>query len=449
MQDQGKTEQSLKQQAIAAAVEYYNFKHAPKKDFQPGDRISYGGRIFDEKEIVNLVDSALDFWLTTGKYAEQFEREFAEFLGVKHCSLTNSGSSANLLAFMALTSHKLGDRRIKRGDEVIAVAAAFPTTVAPILQYGAVPVFVDVTLPTYNIDVGRLEAAVSKKTKAVMIAHTLGNPFDLQAVKDFCDRHGLWLIEDNCDALGSKYFIGGEWKYTGTVGNIGTSSFYPPHHMTMGEGGAVYTNSIELKRIVESFRDWGRDCWCPSGKDNTCRHRFTQQFGELPAGYDHKYVYSHLGFNLKVTDMQAAIGCAQLGKLPEFIAARRRNWALLRTGLADLQQVLILPEATANSEPSWFGFLLTVKEQAGFTREQIVNHLETHGVQTRMLFAGNLLKHPCFDELRASGEGYRVVGDLTNTDKITNQTFWIGVYPGMNEAKINYMIEKIREFVIR
>ena len=446
MQDDREYEQQLKQQTIEAAVKYYHVKHAPKKEFQPGDRISYGGRVFDEQEIVNLVDSALDFWLTTGKYAEQFEKEFAAFLGVKYCSLANSGSSANLLAFMALTSHKLGARRINKGDEVITVAAAFPTTVAPIIQYGAVPVFVDVTLPTYNIDVTLLEAALSARTKAVMLAHTLGNPFDLLAVKDFCDQHGLWLVEDNCDALGTRYFMDGEWKYAGTVGDIGTSSFYPPHHMTMGEGGAVYTNSIELKRIVESFRDWGRDCWCPSGKDDTCKHRFTQQFGELPMGYDHKYVYSHLGYNLKVTDMQAAIGCAQMEKLPEFIARRRQNWALLRAGLDDLQQVFVLPEATANSEPSWFGFLLTVKETAGFSREKIVNHLESHGIQTRMLFAGNLLKHPCFDEMRKSGEGYRVVGELTNTDTIMNQTFWIGVYPGMNSAMVDYMVQTIQEF---
>lgn len=447
MQSFTEQEQQLRQQAIAAAVEYYRFKHAPQQEFQPGDRISYGGRVFDEQEIANLVDSALDFWLTTGKYAEQFERDFANFLGVKYSSLTNSGSSANLLAFMALTSHKLGERRIKKGDEVITVAAAFPTTVAPILQYGAVPVFVDVTLPTYNMDVNLLAEALSPKTKAVMIAHTLGNPFDLTAVKSFCDRHGLWLVEDNCDALGSRYFYNGKWKYTGTIGDIGTSSFYPPHHMTMGEGGAVYTNSLELKRIVESFRDWGRDCWCPSGKDDTCKHRFTQQFGELPLGYDHKYVYSHLGYNLKVTDMQAAIGCAQLEKLPQFIAKRRRNWAMLRAGLADLQQALILPEATADSEPSWFGFLLTVQQDAGFTREQIVNHLEAKRIQTRMLFAGNLLKHPCFDEMRQSGVGYRIAGELTNTDIIMNRTFWIGVYPGMSEAMIDYMIATIRRFV--
>jgi len=440
-------EENLKRQAIEAAVKYYEVKHKKEKNFTPGDRISYGGRVFDENEIVNLVDSALDFWLTTGKYAEKFEKDFAEFLGVKHCSLTNSGSSANLLAFMALTSHKLEDRRIKKGDEVITVAAGFPTTVAPIIQFGAIPVFVDVTLPTYNIDVTQLEAALSRKTKAVMIAHTLGNPFDLQAVKDFCDKHNLWLIEDNCDALGTKYLYNGEWKYSGTIGHIGTSSFYPPHHMTMGEGGAVYTNDTQLKRLVESFRDWGRDCWCPSGKDDTCKNRFTQQFGELPLGYDHKYVYSHLGYNLKVTDMQAAIGCAQMGKMSAFIEARRKNWNMLREGLDDLQDVLILPEPTENSEPSWFGFLLTVKEDTGFTRDELVGYLEENKIQTRMLFAGNLLKHPCFDEMRKNGDGYRVVGELINTDVIMNRTFWIGVYPGMNEEMVQYMISKMREFV--
>jgi len=436
-----------KQRVIEAAIDYYDIKHKIKHDFQPGDRISYGGRVFDEKEIVNLVDSALDFWLTAGKYAEQFERDFAAFLGVKHCSLTNSGSSANLLAFMALTSHKLRDRRIRKGDEVITVAAGFPTTVAPIIQFGAVPVFVDVTIPSYNIDVSQLKTALSPKTKAVMIAHTLGNPFDLQAVKDFCDQHQLWLIEDNCDALGSKYFYNGEWKYTGTIGHVATSSFYPPHHMTMGEGGAVYTNDTQLKQIIESFRDWGRDCWCPPGKDNTCQHRFSQQFGELPLGYDHKYVYSHLGYNLKVTDMQAAIGCAQLEKLPSFIAARRKNWQLLREGLDGLQDVFILPEPADNSIPSWFGFLLMVKETAGFTRDEIVTHLEAEGIQTRMLFAGNLIKHPCFDEMRSTGKGYRVVGELRNTDVIMQNAFWIGVYPGMTEEMVGYMVEKIRAFL--
>lgn len=449
MNDMTTLEKQLRQQVIDAAIKHYEVKHKNEKYFEPGDRISYGGRVFDEQEIINLIDSSLDFWLTTGKYAERFEKEFAEFLRVKYCSLTNSGSSANLLAFMTLTSHKLGERRINKGDEVITVAAAFPTTVAPIIQYGAIPVFVDVTLPTYNIDVKQLEDALSDKTKAIMIAHTLGNPFDLQAVRDFCDRHALWLIEDNCDALGTKYLYNGEWKYAGTIGHIGTSSFYPPHHMTMGEGGAVYTNDIELKRIIESFRDWGRDCWCPSGKDNTCKHRFTQQFGELPVGYDHKYVYSHLGYNLKVTDMQAAVGCAQLAKLPSFIEKRRVNWKMLREGLDALQDVLILPEATYNSEPSWFGFLLTVKEGASFTRDEIVAHLENNSIQTRMLFAGNLLKHPCFDEMRRTGTGYRAVGELTNTDMIMNRTFWIGVYPGMNQEMILYMIKKIHEFVNR
>lgn len=437
-------ENILRQRAVQAAIEYYRHAHEPKKTFAPGDRIPYAGRVFDEVEIGNLIDSSLDFWLTTGRYTEKFESEFAQFLGVQHCSLTNSGSSANLLAFMALTSPKLGDRAIRRGDEVITVAAGFPTTVAPIIQYGAVPVFVDVTLPTYNIDVTQLEAALSGKTKAVMVAHTLGNPFDLAVVTSFCNKHNLWLIEDNCDALGSRYQLNGSWHYTGTLGHIGTSSFYPPHHMTMGEGGAVYTNDTHLKRLVESFRDWGRDCWCPSGKDNTCNNRFGQQFGELPFGYDHKYVYSHFGYNLKVTDMQAAIGCAQLDKLPGFIAARQKNWQLLRDGLTGLEDRLVLPEATENSDPSWFGFLLTIREGSGLTRDKVVNHLESKGVQTRMLFAGNLIKHPCFDEMRRSGEGYRVIGDLTVTDRIMRDTFWIGVYPGMTESMLDLMIRSIK-----
>ncbi|HYH04969.1 MAG TPA: lipopolysaccharide biosynthesis protein RfbH [Bacillota bacterium] len=441
-------ENELRKKVIEAATEYYKNVHEPKKTFEPGDRIPYASRVFDEQEISNLVEASLDFWLTTGRFAEQFEREFANFLNIKYCSLVNSGSSANLIAFMTLTSPKLGKRKINRGDEVITVAAGFPTTVAPVIQYGAVPVFVDVNLSNYNIDVSRLESCLSKKTKAVMIAHTLGNPFNLQEVKDFCDKHGLWLVEDNCDALGSKYFYNNEWRFTGTIGDIGTSSFYPPHHMTMGEGGAVYTNSLELKRIIESFRDWGRDCWCASGKDNTCHKRFTQQFGELPTGYDHKYVYSHFGYNLKVTDMQAAIGCAQLKKFPGFIETRRKNWKRLRQGLAGLEDYFILPEPTRNSDPSWFGFLITVKETAGFTRDEMINHLETNGIQTRMLFAGNLLKHPCFDEMRASGEGYRVVGDLTNTDIIMNRTFWIGVYPGMTEEMIEWMIKMITDFVL-
>ena len=436
-------EKVLRGQTLQSVKKHFAVKHAKPADFRPGDRVPYAARVFDAQEVTALVDSSLDFWLTTGRYAERFESEFARFLGVSHCSLTNSGSSANLLAFMALTSPKLGERRIKKGDEVITVAAGFPTTVAPIIQFGAVPVFVDVTFPTYNLDCSQLENALSDRTRAVMVAHTLGNPFDLAAVKSFCDRHHLWLIEDNCDALGSRYFYDGAWRNTGTLGDIGTSSFYPPHHMTMGEGGAVYTDNALLKRLVESFRDWGRDCWCPSGKDDTCGNRFGQQFGELPYGYDHKYVYSHFGYNLKVTDMQAAIGCAQLEKVPGFIEARKGNWKLLRDGLAGLEDRFILPEATANSDPSWFGFLLTVKREAGFTRDKIVNHLEAKGIQTRMLFAGNLIKHPCFDEMRKAGQGYRVIGDLTTTDRIMNDTFWVGVYPGMTAGMVDYMIETI------
>jgi len=438
-------EAQLRKQTIDAAIAYYRHTHAGKKAFTPGDRIPYAGRVFDEQEISNLVDSSLDFWLTTGRYAERFEKGFAEFLGVQHCSLTNSGSSANLLAFMALTSPKLGERRIRPGDEVITVAAGFPTTVAPIIQYGAVPVFVDVSLPTYNIDVTQLDAAFSERTRAIIVAHTLGNPFDLAAVKAFCDKHNLWLIEDNCDALGSRYLLNGQWRYTGTIGHIGTSSFYPPHHMTMGEGGAVYTNDTLLKRLIESFRDWGRDCWCPSGRDNTCGNRFGQQFGELPFGYDHKYVYSHFGYNLKVTDMQAAIGCAQLEKLPGFIEARQKNWKLLRDGLAGLEDRFVLPEAAENSAPSWFGFLLTMREGAGFTRDRIVNHLEGRGIQTRMLFAGNLIKHPCFDEMRKEMKGYRVTGGLATTDRIMRDTFWVGVYPGMTNDMVGHVVESIKE----
>jgi CDP-6-deoxy-D-xylo-4-hexulose-3-dehydrase len=443
MSEDAMREKELREQAINAARAYHAFRDGQRKPYVSGDRIPYAGRVFDEAEVASLIDASLDFWLTTGRFDDRFEREFAAFLGTGHCSLVNSGSSANLLAFMALTSPRLGERRIRRGDEVITVAAGFPTTVAPLVQYGAVPVFVDVSLPTYNLDCSQLEAALSPRTRAVMVAHTLGNPFDLAAVREFCDRHDLWLIEDNCDALGSRYRYRGEWRNTGTIGHLGTSSFYPPHHMTMGEGGAVYTDDTTLKRLVESFRDWGRDCWCPSGRDNTCGNRFTQQFGELPYGYDHKYVYSHFGYNLKVTDMQAAIGCAQLEKLPGFIAARRRNWQFLREGLADLADRFVLPEPTADSEPSWFGFLLTVREGAGFSRDRIVDHLERKGVQTRMLFAGNLIKHPCFDEMRATGTGYRVAGELPVTDRIMRDTFWVGVYPGMTEPMLEYMVETI------
>ena len=435
-------EELLRKKILEYTAEYFHLV----KNNKENNKISYGGRVYDEKEMMTLVDSALDFWLTTGRYSEQFEKDFAKFLKVKYCSLTNSGSSANLLAFMALTSDKLGERKIERGDEVITVAAGFPTTVAPIIQYGAIPVFVDVEIPSYNIDITKLEQALSEKTKAVMIAHTLGNPFDLSYVKTFCDKHKLWLIEDNCDALGSEYCINGQWHYTGTIGDIGTSSFYPPHHMTMGEGGAVYTNNIALHRIINSFRDWGRDCWCPSGKDDTCHKRFQQHFGELPFGYDHKYVYSHFGYNLKVTDMQAAIGCAQLEKLPDFIKARQENWQYLRTQLNALDNVLILPEKMENSKPSWFGFLMTVRVEAKFTRDELVSHLEDNNIQTRMLFAGNLIKHPCFNEMRKSGKGYRVIGTLDKTDMIMNNTFWIGVYPGMTKDNLEYMVKVIKDF---
>lgn len=436
----------LRQQIMKRVALYYEVTHHTNPIFQPGDPIPYGGRVFDEQEMMHLVDSALDFWLTTGKYAQQFESYFSKFLGIKYCSLTNSGSSANLLAFMALTSPHLGERRIQQGDEVITVAATFPTTVAPIMQYGAIPVFVDVTLPTYNIDVSQLEEALSPKTKAIMIAHTLGNPFDLEQVMDFCQQHGLWLIEDNCDALGASYLYHDQWKTTGTFGHIGTSSFYPPHHMTMGEGGAVYTNHSELKRIVDSLRDWGRDCWCASGKDNTCQQRFQQQFGDLPFGYDHKYVYSHFGYNLKVTDMQAAVGCAQLKKLPSFIKQRQDHWQTLWDGLKDLEDIFILPEATTNSKPSWFGFALTLREKAPFTRDEMVAYLEGKGIQTRMLFAGNLLKHPCFTDLKTTKPSYKVIGELPNTDRIMNQTLWLGVYPGLQPVMLEFMIEQIRKY---
>ncbi len=435
------TEQGLKEEILNKVRIYYEQYHN-QNEYKTGDRIPYASRVYDSSEMCNLVDSALEFWLTAGRYTDKFEHDFAKYLGVKFCSLVNSGSSANLNAFMALTSSLLGERKISRGDEVITVAAGFPTTVTPMIQYGAVPVFVDVTIPQYNIDVTKLEQAYSKKTKAVMIAHTLGNPFDLKAVREFCDNHNLWLIEDNCDALGTEYTIDGETKLSGTIGDIGTSSFYPPHHMTMGEGGAVYTNNALLHRCIRSFRDWGRDCVCPSGHDNLCGHRFDQQYGELPLGYDHKYVYSHFGYNLKATDMQAAIGCAQLEKFPEFVKRRRYNFNRLRNELTGAEDKLILPEACENSNPSWFGFLITCK--TGVERNKVVPYIESKGVQTRMLFAGNLIKHPCFDEMRKMGEGYRVVGSLTNTDRIMNDTFWVGVYPGMTDEMITYMATTIR-----
>ena len=431
----------LRKEILRLTAEYYRAQWGEEPPFVPGEsRVPYGGRVFDEKELCNLVDSSLDFWLTYGRYSREFERKLAGILKVRYALLVNSGSSANLLAFFALTSRLLGERRIERGDEVITVAAGFPTTVAPVIQYGAVPVFVDVELGTANIDVSQLETAYSSRTKAVMIAHTLGNPFDLHAVKAFCDKHGLWLVEDNCDALGSTY----DGRPTGTWGDIGTSSFYPPHHLTMGEGGAVYTNDPLLKKILLSMRDWGRDCWCESGVDNTCGCRFTRRFGKLPLGYDHKYVYSHFGFNLKVTDMQAAVGSAQLDKLPEFTRRRRENFAYLHDGLKDLPEFQLF-EKYPESDPAWFGFLMTVKDGAGLTRNGMVEFLEANHIQTRNLFAGNLLKHPCFEGL-AEGKDYRVAGELVNTDKIMNDSFWIGVYPGMSKAKLDYMMDKIKEY---
>ena len=434
-------EESKAREEILALVEEYCDRYHNKKEYKKGDRISYASRVFDHDEMINLVDSSLDFWLTSGRYHDEFEKNLAKYLGVRFANLVNSGSSANLLAFMTLTSPLLGDRQVKRGDEIITVACGFPTTVTPMLQYGAVPVFVDVTIPQYNIDVTMLEEALSDKTKAVMVAHTLGNPFDLKSVKEFCDKHNLWLVEDNCDALGSTYTIDGETKFTGTIGDMGTSSFYPPHHMTMGEGGAVYTNSSLLNKIIRSLRDWGRDCFCPSGKDNTCHCRFTKQYGELPMGYDHKYVYSHFGYNLKVTDMQAAVGVAQLKKFPSFVERRKYNFKRLREALKNVEDKLILPLANENSDPSWFGFLLTCRE--GVDRAKLVNYIEEHNVQTRMLFAGNLTLHPCFDTIRNDGVSYRVIGDLKNTNTVMRNTFWVGVYPGMTDEMIDYMAETI------
>lgn len=441
-----KTEQEAREEIKAMVAEYYHTFKEKKEPFKEGDRITYAARVFDEKEMCALTDATLDFWLTTGRFSEQFEREFAAWLGVRFAHLVNSGSSANLIAFSVLTAPELKERRIKRGDEVITVACGFPTTVAPIIQYGAVPVFVDMTVPQYNLDVSKLEQALSSKTKAVMVAHTLGNPFDLKAVKTFCKKHDLWLVEDNCDALGTEYTIDGETRFTGTWGDIGTSSFYPPHHMTMGEGGCVYTNNALLHRLILSYRDWGRDCICPSGKDNFCGHRFDGQFGELPKGYDHKYVYSHLGYNLKVTDMQAAIGCEQLKKFPSFIERRRHNWERLHRALEGAADKLVLPEAAPNSRPSWFGFLITVRPESGLDRNKITRYIEEHNVQTRLLFSGNLIKHPCFDELRGT-QAYRVVGNLNNTDLIMNNTFWVGVYPGMTDDMIDYMAKTILEAI--
>ena len=437
----------LHNEIIEKVREYYRTYHINNKEFEAGDRISYSGRVYDEEEMVCLVDAALEFWLTQGRYSMEFETRLAEFVGTKYCSLVNSGSSANLLAFMSLTSDELGARKINRGDEVITVAAGFPTTISPIVQYGAIPVFIDVTIPDGNIDVTRLEEAASTKTKAVFLAHTLGNPFNIQKVKDFCNKYNLWLIEDNCDALGSEYLYNGKWYKTGTLGDISTYSFYPPHHITLGEGGALCTNNPILHRLINSYRDWGRDCWCKSGVDDTCKNRYTQQFGELPLGYDHKYVYSHFGYNLQATDLQAAVGCAQLNKLDKFVSIRKENWAYLRKGLDEVKDAIILPEKRDDVEPSWFGFLMTVKEGVNFTRLELAQFLEEKNIQTRYLFAGNFLKQPCFDKMREENVGYRVVGNLQNTDIIMKNSLWIGVYPGMNVAKLDYMIQMIKSFV--
>ena len=438
---ENKTKQEATKQILDLVREYHD-KYMVRAPWQDGERINYAGRVFDADEMVNLADSALEFWLTSGKYTERFEKELGEHLGVPFVSLVNSGSSANLLAFMALTSPLLKERQIKRGDEVISVACGFPTTITPILQYGAVPVFVDVSLETGNIDVNMLEKALSPKTRAVMLAHSLGNPFDIKAVSEFCKKYNLWLIEDNCDALGSEYTLDGKTRKTGTFGDIGTSSFYPAHHITMGEGGAVYTKSALLNRIIRSFRDWGRDCYCLGGHDNTCGCRFSKQYGELPLGFDHKYTYSHFGYNLKATDMQAAIGCAQLKKLESFTKKRRENFEYLKAKLESTQDKLLLPQATENSNPSWFGFLMLCKD--GVSRNDLVLALEKSGIQTRALFAGNIIKHPCFDSIRNS-DAYRIVGKLINTDKMMNNAFWVGVYPGMSKAMLDKIAKVIME----
>ena len=439
------TQQELHDKILSLVKIYCEDFHNQPAPWQEGERIPYAARVYDHEEMCNLVDSSLEFWLTSGRYVDEFEHKLGKFLGMRYVSVVNSGSSANLLAFMALTSPLLGERRILPGDEVITVAAGFPTTVSPIINYGAVPVFVDVTIPQYNIDIAGLDNALSERTKAVMLAHTLGNPFDVQKVRDFCSRHGLWLIEDNCDALGSTCPVDGAERLTGTVGDIGTSSFYPPHHITMGQGGAVYTDNPLLHKILRSFRDWGRDCVCPSGQDNLCGHRFDGQHGELPSGYDHKYVYSHFGMNLNISDMQAAVGCAQLKKLPLFTARRRRNFDRLHQGLQDVADKFILPEPLAGSRPSWFGFLLTCRAEVN--RDEVVRYLEAKGIQTRMLFAGNIVRQPCFDELRRSHTGYRIADSLTNTDRIMRDTFWVGVYPGLSDEQLDYIVRTIKEAV--
>jgi CDP-6-deoxy-D-xylo-4-hexulose-3-dehydrase len=430
-------ERQLRDEIFAKVREFYELRHAPAA-FVPGESpVLYAGRVFDAEEMVRLVDASLDFWLTTGRFAAQFELEFARLLGVRHALLCNSGSSANVLAVSALTSPKLGDRRLCPGDEVITVASGFPTTINPMFQNGLVPVFLDVELGTYNVESGRVEEAIGPRTRAIMLAHTLGNPFDLDTIVALARRHDLWLVEDNCDAVGSKY----NGRLTGTFGDLATVSFYPAHHLTMGEGGAVLTNTPLLKTLVESFRDWGRDCWCDPGKENTCGKRFEWQLGELPLGYDHKYIYSHVGYNLKLTDMQAAVGVEQLKKLPAFIDARKRNWARLRDGLQRFEEFFILPRATPKSDPSWFGFLISVRPEAPFTRADIVRHLDERKIATRLLFGGNLVRQPAY-----AGRPYRIVGSLQNSDFIMQRTFWIGVYPGLSSAALDYVLDTITSF---
>lgn len=420
-------------QSIRELVAEYHTVAFPERTFTPGESaVPVSGKVFDATELQYLVDSSLDFWLTTGRFAAQFEREFARFFGLRHALLVNSGSSANLLALSCLTSPKLGEKALRPGDEVITVATGFPTTVNPIIQNQLVPVFVDVDIPTYNIDVSQLDAALSGRTRAIMIAHTLGNPFDLDGVAAFAKRHDLWLIEDCCDAVGTTY----NGQMVGTFGDLATVSFYPAHHITMGEGGCVMTNSARLKTLAESFRDWGRDCWCEPGKDNTCGKRFEWQLGELPCGYDHKYTYSHIGYNLKATDMQAAVGVAQLAKLPDFIAARRRNFEMLYKGLEPLRDYLILPEATVNSNPSWFGFPIAVRADAPFSRNEVVQYLESHKVATRLLFGGNLVRQPAYADVH-----YRQIGGLEKADFVMNQVFWVGLYPGLDSASLGYVIK--------
>lgn len=429
-----------REQIFKEVKNYYREIKNKEKSFIPGETyIPPSGKVLDEDDLINLIDASLDMWLTSGRYAKEFEKQFAEFLGIRYCSLVNSGSSANLIAISALTSYKLGDRRLKPGDEVITVAAGFPTTIAPIIQNRLVPVFIDVELGTYDYDVNQIEKAISDKTKAIFMAHTLGNPFNLDKVMELAKRYNLWVIEDNCDALGAKY----REKYTGTYGHIATFSFYPAHHITMGEGGAVVTDDPELHKIILSYRDWGRDCWCPPGKDNTCGRRFSQQHGDLPFGYDHKYVYSHLGYNLKVTDMQAAIGLSQLKKLPKFIEKRQENFRILYEGLKDLENYFILPKATENSEASWFGFILTIKENAPFNRNELINYLEKNKIGTRLLFAGNILRQPAFTN---NDIEYKIIDNLKNTDIIMERTFWIGVWPGIDEKMAQFIIDVIKKF---